>query len=43
MLRESKQALIGKGKILLDGDINDISGNGDIDRAVADLYRSYEI
>ena len=35
--------LIGKGKILLDGDINDISGNGDIDRAVADLYRSYEI
>ena len=35
--------LIGKGKILLDGDINDISGSGDIDRAVADLYRSYEI
>lgn len=35
--------LIGKGKILLDGNISDIVGGGDIDRAVADLYRSYEI
>ena len=35
--------LIGKGKILLDGDISDISGSGDIDHTVAELYRSYEI
>lgn len=35
--------LIGKGKILLDGDISEISGNGDIDRTVAGLYRAYEI
>lgn len=35
--------LIGKGKILLDGDISDISGRGNIDRTVAELYRSYEI
>ena len=35
--------LIGKGKILLDGDISDISGSGDIDHTVAELYRTYEI
>lgn len=35
--------LIGKGKILLDGDISEISGSGDIDRTVAELYRAYEI
>ena len=35
--------LIGKGKILLDGDISDISGSGGIDRTVAELYRAYEI
>ena len=35
--------LIGKGKILLDGDISGISGSGDIDHTVAELYRSYEI
>ena len=35
--------LIGKGKILLDGDIGDFSGSGDIDRTVAEMYRAYEI
>ena len=35
--------LIGRGKILLDGDLSDISGSGDIDHTVAGLYRSYEI
>ena len=35
--------LIGKGKILLDGDVSDISGKGDLDHTVAELYRSYEI
>ena len=35
--------LIGKGKILLDGDISDISGSGDLDHTVAELYRAYEI
>lgn len=36
--------LIGKGKILLDGSVDDIkNGNEDIDRTVAELYRSYDI
>lgn len=36
--------LIGKGKILLDGGIDDIkNGNEDIDRTIAELYRSYDI
>ena len=36
--------LIGKGKILLDGGLEDIKrGGGDIDHTVAELYRSYEI
>jgi ABC-type uncharacterized transport system, ATPase component len=35
--------LIGKGRILLDGDIGEISGDGDLDEAVARLYRAYEI
>lgn len=36
--------LIGKGKILLDGDISDIKkGDAGIDETVAELYRSYEI
>ena len=35
--------LIGKGRILLDGGVSDISGNGNIDHTVAELYRSYEI
>ena len=35
--------LIGKGRILLDGGVSDISGKGNIDHTVAELYRSYEI
>lgn len=36
--------MIGKGKILMDGDISDIKrGNANIDECVAQLYRSYEI
>lgn len=36
--------LIGKGKILLDGGLEDIKrGSSDIDHTVAELYRSYEI
>lgn len=36
--------LIGRGKILLDGSVDDIkNGNEDIDRTVAELYRSYDI
>ncbi len=36
--------LIGKGKILLDGGLEDIKrGGSDIDHTVAELYRSYEI
>lgn len=36
--------LIGKGKILLDGGLDDIRRGGeDIDRTIAELYRSYEI
>ncbi|MBQ4397381.1 MAG: ATP-binding cassette domain-containing protein [Clostridia bacterium] len=36
--------LIGKGRILLDGGLDDIRRGGeDIDRTVAALYRSYEI
>lgn len=36
--------LIGKGKILMDGTLEDIrKGNGTIDETVAELYRSYGI
>lgn len=36
--------LIGKGNILLDGSIDDIKhGDEDIERTVAELYRSYDI
>lgn len=36
--------MIGKGKILIDGDISDLKkGNVSIDETVASLYRSYEI
>lgn len=36
--------LIGKGRVLLDGTLSDISGtNHNMDQAVADLYRSYGI
>lgn len=36
--------MIGKGKILIDGDISDLKkGNASIDETVANLYRSYEI
>ena len=36
--------LIGKGKILLDGTLEDIKKGGQtIDETVAELYRSYEI
>ena len=36
--------LIGKGRILLDGDLSDIKkGNESIDETVAELYRSYDI
>ena len=36
--------LIGNGKILLDGSLDDIRRGGeDIDRTIAELYRSYEI
>lgn len=36
--------LIGKGRILLDGTLDDIKrGNHNIDEAVAELYRSYDI
>lgn len=40
----SRIIMIGKGKILIDGDISDIKrGNLSIDETVAELYRSYEI
>ena len=36
--------LIGKGKVLLDGSLNDIKqGDSNIDETVAELYRSYDI
>ena len=35
--------LIGRGSILLDGDLSDIAGRGDLDHTVAELYRSYDI
>lgn len=36
--------LIGKGKILMDGTLEDIKkGNASIDETIAELYRSYEI
>lgn len=40
----SRIILIGKGRILMDGSLEDIKkGNRDIDETVADLYRSYDI
>ncbi len=36
--------LIGKGRVLMDGNLNQIKrGTGSIDETVAELYRSYEI
>lgn len=36
--------LIGKGRILLDGTLDDIkNGNAGIDETVAELYRTYDI
>ena len=36
--------LIGKGRLLLDGTIDDIKKGGEsIDETVAELYRSYDI
>ena len=36
--------LIGKGKILMDGTLEDIrKGNKNIDETVAELYRTYDI
>ena len=36
--------LIGKGRIMLDGSLDEIRRGGhDIDRTIAELYRSYEI
>ena len=35
--------LIGKGRILLDGDFSMIAGDGDLDHAVARLYQTYQI
>ncbi|MCI9362397.1 MAG: ATP-binding cassette domain-containing protein [Hungatella sp.] len=40
----SRIILIGKGRILMDGGLEDIKkGNRDIDETVAELYRSYDI
>lgn len=40
----SRIILIGKGQILMDGGLEDIKkGNADIDKTVAELYRSYDI
>lgn len=40
----SRIILIGKGQLLMDGSLSDIKrGGGDIDKTVAQLYRSYEI
>lgn len=40
----SRIILIGKGQILMDGCLADIKkGNADIDKTVAELYRSYDI
>lgn len=40
----SRIILIGKGKVLLDGTLDDIPGSEDnLDKAVADLYHSYQI
>lgn len=40
----SRIILIGKGRILMDGTLDNIKkGHGDIDRTIAELYRSYEI
>ena len=36
--------LIGKGKILMDGNLADIQkGNANIDETVAQLYQSYDV
>ena len=36
--------LIGKGRILMDGTLNDIRhGDAGIDETVAELYRAYDI
>lgn len=40
----SRILLIGKGRLLLDGTLDDIKrGGGNIDETVAELYRAYEI
>ena len=40
----SRIILIGKGQILMDGTLDDIkNGNENIDRTVAELYRTYDI
>jgi ABC-2 type transport system ATP-binding protein len=40
----SRIILIGKGQLLMDGSLSDIKrGGGDIDKTVAQLYRSYDI
>ncbi len=40
----SRIILIGKGKILMDGTLDDIRrGGGSIDETVAELYRTYDI
>ena len=40
----SRIILIGKGRILMDGTLDDIKrGNDDIDQTIAELYRSYDI
>ena len=40
----SRIILIGRGRILMDGTLEDIKkGNADIDETVAELYRSYDI
>jgi len=40
----SRIILIGKGRILMDGTLNDIKRGGEnIDETVAELYRTYDI
>ena len=40
----SRIILIGKGQLLMDGSLSDIKrGGGDIDKTVAQLYRSYDM
>ena len=40
----SRIILIGKGKILMDGTLDDIRrGSDSIDETVAELYRTYDI